>query len=826
MTERKKNLLMLLVMMTVLILLFSKILFTAKIIRAPDIISEFYWVVKGIGDLKFWQLFKVDLSSAGWNPYINSGFTNEGGATSTQFLFLRNLVFWLFPSPANVAWYIVLHLFIGASGVYFYCRLIGASYVAAFIGGLIFAIAPENASLINAGHVMKMATISFAPWAFYFLEKGFKTQRLIFFLTTSIVLAYQFFHTHWQIAYYTCLGMALYSLIRLAGIYFDEQEKIKGNLIRLVLMNLLVMLFFLSTVAISLIPLTNWSKETNRGFKSNAPAVSGAGSSQTRGGLDREEAMSWSLPPEELAAFVIPGFFGLSRQEAGENPDNISSYYWGRMRFTQTVSYMGLLPWLLLPLPLIFRRDNYTWISLTAVIVGILFSMGKYTPFYNFLFDYFPGINRFRVPKMIMFMPVLGLGVLAARGIDILRDETVLCTQQFRRYLLGSMAIPILILLLLATEMLGREYWINSFMETLSQPTRYEQGPQLLIQRWNNLVAETGFAAGLSAIFAAIFAAFYWKRLLVKILPFALLALFLADIGRINSKFIFLVEEPHRDKGAMPKQIEYLSEKNSIQYRVLPLEGSDPMQYASRGIPVMFTSNPVQQMRWQQFLDSFNVAGTMPDIMNVRFLVVGAQEYEKQKGQLGNRFIPVYTPPDGASVVLENKNVLPKGWLVPSVAVEHDPAQRLAILQNPQFNPRSVAIVENPPTLALADPNSAPAPLPQENVTVPLYEGERIVVEANAQVNALLVLGEKYYKGWKATVDGTPADIIPVNHILRGVYLTPGKHRVEFQFDPLPFKVGKFLTLGSFALFAGMLVREWILRSRELNDFAKGKVAG
>jgi hypothetical protein len=31
-------------------------------------------------------------------------------------------------------------------------------------------------------------------------------------------------------------------------------------------------------------------------------------------------------------------------------------------------------------------------------------------------------------------------------------------------------------------------------------------------------------------------------------------------------------------------------------------------------------------------------------------------------------------------------------------------------------------------------------------------------------------------------------------------------------FDPLPFKIGKYLTLGSFALFAAMLLRERLRR--------------
>jgi hypothetical protein len=38
---------------------------------------------------------------------------------------------------------------------------------------------------------------------------------------------------------------------------------------------------------------------------------------------------------------------------------------------------------------------------------------------------------------------------------------------------------------------------------------------------------------------------------------------------------------------------------------------------------------------------------------------------------------------------------------------------------------------------------------------------------------------------------------------------------VEFVFDPLPFKVGKWLTLASFGFCAIMLARElWVRRSK------------
>lgn len=806
MTERQKDILLLTGLLVFLVLFYSKILFTGKIIRAPDIINEFYWWAADVNSKPFWEAIKIDISSAGWDIYTNSGSTVGGGTHSVQFLYPLRLILNLIPRPANVAWLIIMQLFFGAAGTYTYCRIIGCSRFGSFFSGLVFALATENASLINAGHVMKIATISYAPWAFVCLEKGYLARRPFWFMATAVVLAFQFFNTHWQIAYYTCLCVGMYGIVRTTAMIISDHKQRGTVARRLIGLNFIVLLFFLSTVAISLIPLANWSKDTNRGVQS--------GANQGNGGLSREEAMSWSLPPEETVAFVIPGFFGLSRQEAGPNPPGITSYYWGRMVFTQTASYFGLLPWLLLPLPLLFRRDQYTWLAVAGVAGGILFSMGKYTPFYNLLYDYFPGINHFRVPKMMMFIPVFGIGVLSARGIDLLMEPGTRDKKIFKRYLVGLVSVPVLLLLFWGLLQVWRDTWISIFIENLMQPTRYEQGEYLVSQRWNNLMLETGIAAVLASL--AVGTVVFGTRMkkTSKILPALLMLLYLVDVWRVNDKFIFLTDAPVKAvAGEISPLLKFLKTMPQ-EYRILPFDGSDPMQYVSNKIPVMFTSNPVQQQRWQDFLDNFNINSAMSDMLNVKYLVFSREQFEKERSQISNKFSPVYQSPDGLQLVLENQGVLPKAWLVSSVMLVNQPQQALTIMQNPQFNPRQLALVETVP----------PIPLPQiggmtGRVVLEKYEGEKIDLSVNNAANSLLVLGEKYYRGWKATVDGKTTEIVPVNHILRGVYLTPGSHQVEFVFDPLPFKIGKYLTLTSFALFAGMLIREWrLLRSRVKNE--------
>lgn len=788
MTERRKELLTLALMLAVLIAYFSKILFTDQIIRAPDITAEFFWTIRQYQQMSFWDLFKVNLQ-AGWDTFANGGGTEGGGTLSMQFLFYRNLIFWLIPEPANIAWFIVLHLFFGGAGAYCFCRAIGCGRSAAFFSGLLFAVAPENASLINAGHVQKVATISFTPWAFYFLERGFQSRRLIFFLTTSVALAFQFFNMHWQIAFYTCLGLGGYALCRIIALIIAERREGRAAA-RLVALSLATLVFFLSTVAISLVPLSSWSKETTRGVQS--------GANQGKGGLDVEEAMSWSLPPEELASFAIPGMFGYSRQEGAHNGGNITAYYWGRMNFTQTSDYLGLLPWLLAPLPFIVRRNRYTWLAAALVVGGITFSLGKYSSIYWFLFEHVPGINHFRVPKMMMIMPVFGLGILAAQGLDILLSDESRDRRGLRWYRYALAAFPVALLGLLASQILAEGTWLALLEEMIVQPTRFQQGPGLVAQRWVNLVQETGWGAGVAGVCALLLWAVSRRWLPVRVAPVAVVLLFLADTGRVNAKFMLLQPVPSSLRAPMTPAMEYVK-RDTGQYRVLPMNNADPMTYVSNGIPVMFTSNPVQMWRWQMFLDGFSFGSSMSDLMNVKYLIYGTSQYEQEKGQIGERFVPVYQTPDGNEVVLQSRSVLPKVWLVPAVAVMDDVRQIPAILASTAFDPRRVALVESQPPFPMAPLEGAAAN--PGTATVTGYESVAVTVQARALTNALLVLGDKYFIGWRAMVDGTEAAIVPVNLVLRGVYLAPGDHTVRFFFDPLPFKVGKWLTLVSFAIY-------------------------
>ena len=74
------------------------------------------------------------------------------------------------------------------------------------------------------------------------------------------------------------------------------------------------------------------------------------------------------------------------------------------------------------------------------------------------------------------------------------------------------------------------------------------------------------------------------------------------------------------------------------------------------------------------------------------------------------------------------------------------------------------------------------------------YTPDRVTVEIEAPTAGWLTLNDRYYPGWAATVDGTPAEIRRANVLVRAVAVGPGKHRVEFSFRPALVRVGAWIS--------------------------------
>ncbi len=139
----------------------------------------------------------------------------------------------------------------------------------------------------------------------------------------------------------------------------------------------------------------------------------------------------------------------------------------------------------------------------------------------------------------------------------------------------------------------------------------------------------------------------------------------------------------------------------------------------------------------------------------------------------------------------------PRAYLVTEVRKAQSDQEIVSILNSPDFNPGSMAVVS--PSF----PDLPKVPL-KENERVEILKRSEtfIALRARAEVPRLLVYVESFYPGWRAEVDGHPTAIYKVNGAFRGIIVPEGEHEIVFRYQPISLYLGASLTLGTFAGFA------------------------
>ena len=190
--------------------------------------------------------------------------------------------------------------------------------------------------------------------------------------------------------------------------------------------------------------------------------------------------------------------------------------------------------------------------------------------------------------------------------------------------------------------------------------------------------------------------------------------------------------------------------------------------------------------------------GTHEDLLNVRYFVRPASATDPS---------PIFQ--DGRWKVYESSKAYPRAWIVHEAVVEPSEDAAFRRVDDPSTNLRKIAVLEAPLQQALEPPTGT-----EERVTFRSCEADRISLDASAGSTGLLVLSEMYYPGWRATLNGKPAEIHKVDGALRGILLPRGESRVILEYAPITFYVGGFLSLLTFTgVLTGLLLR-WRERRR------------
>ena len=91
--------------------------------------------------------------------------------------------------------------------------------------------------------------------------------------------------------------------------------------------------------------------------------------------------------------------------------------------------------------------------------------------------------------------------------------------------------------------------------------------------------------------------------------------------------------------------------------------------------------------------------------------------------------------------------------------------------------------------------------LSDEHLNNVVFEANRISGDIDVSEEKYLLLSVPYSKGWKATVDGEKAELLPANVHYMALYLKPGHHTIELNYRTPGLTPGIFLSVLGFVLF-------------------------
>jgi len=152
---------------------------------------------------------------------------------------------------------------------------------------------------------------------------------------------------------------------------------------------------------------------------------------------------------------------------------------------------------------------------------------------------------------------------------------------------------------------------------------------------------------------------------------------------------------------------------------------------------------------------------------------------------------------DSPYALFEFMGALPRASLFSNWEVVTNDQAALAQMVSPSFDPTKLILLPNPLPVT-AKPTGTNSDFTAVKFTS--YQPADIRLEATPNNPSVLMLCDKYDPAWQVFVDGKRSEVLRCNFLMRGVFLDPGRHEVEFRFRPN----GKMLYANLAAVFAAI----------------------
>lgn len=706
-----------------------------------------------------------------WNPMQFAGVPFAANPLSGLW-YPPNLLLLILPLAPAFNVLLLAHICLGGLGMMALCRRLGTGDGASLVAGLAWALTPKLWAHLGAGHVSLVHAAGWLPWIAAAAMRTTQSRSFADSIRLAFLWALQFLADP-RLAVYTAgmvAAVVVWAAVRQpparppsgraarAGASRGSATvpALTGRFLPAASPWIGAGLLGLGLTAVQWLPLLDYLPSTQRAS------------------LTVDQSAVYSLPPAQLLGLLYARTGGFHEW----------TIYAG-----VAVAVLAVLGWLALDRPA-------RWSVASGLTFLVLFSLGEHTPLYGWV-SHLPGATLLRVPPRVWFLVSFALAALAGLGAEELTSQRQGILSDYRRILnrlaaaglaaTGTMAIGLLFL---------------------------EGAQQLEGSAWQTFIWLL-----LSVAACAVFARAQWSP---RIADALLVVLVVAELAWADSS---LVERRTADQ-LLADGWETGSTMADWGGRVYAPSFRPPPQVAAElGLRVVNGVEPLQPATYAAFLSA---AAGVPD----------ADEYSVTLPALN-----LVDGDGGADVSMALAHAEPSAWLLAVLdvrgVVSQFPMSAPQLKEVRRSEAESLIVYRNQATVDwpavfqrvtdVSDLESAlarlgTAALAEEAVAVggralggpkgytPAHEllstSNRLVVRATGP--GLLVFSEYYQPGWHASVDGSPAEIVAADAILRGIYLEDGEHLVEMTYRPTAAVAG--MALSSLSLLSAAVV--WLLIRR------------
>ncbi|PCJ82610.1 MAG: hypothetical protein COA49_00685 [Bacteroidetes bacterium] len=771
--------------------------------------------------------YSIEGERPGWTDSMFSGMptiqiTGIGFTTVPKVIWL---ILRFFMSPE------IMTLFMAMLAGYVLALCLKAPPWVAFIIGATYGLASVNTLYLAAGHASKVRAIAVMPGVLGGVLAAFRGRRAAGVGVFTLFLAIHLYANHLQMTYYLVF---LVGAVMISELIYSI---VKGQTKSAIITSSLLLAGAFSAVlpqSAELALTQNYSQYTTRG----EVILSDSDSEDiiSKSGLDLDYILEYSMARGEWLSMIVPDIKG-----------GADKLYWGEQRFSGGAFYFGAIAFALFIAFFFVVKDRVRWPLLFVTLLAIILSWRDTSFIFDFFIDYVPLFNKFRDTKMMLVLVQVCVSIGATLALKQIWNDASSGKWKPWVYSLIGVVITLGLFYILPKMFFDFTSSIRTD-QALVQIGRFRVVDMRLDIFKSDILRSMGlivFAAGL--VFAII------KGVLDKKILFGIFAVLMVfDLVSVNKRYpinwvdkleamypfeptppdLAILELESKDldgfEDLKASNIKIEEEKlghklsrrhyraeaaasfsalNSLShYRVLDWQRPFNDARTSYFHKSVGGYHGAKLRRYQDFIDHVLIPEREEFVSFAETSGIGlATTRLKALAMLNTKYIIL----PGADQPLPLSGALGAAWITSSVRFVENADEEISEVRNVDLS--NTAIIHREFESEISKINLPNSDLPYEStVKLSHYHPEKLIYSTQSDIDGIMVLSEVWYpEGWTATIDGSEANIIRANYILRALVLPAGDHVVELKFEPVGRKLAGIASgLGSLILllFLGSMV--------------------